>query len=580
MHSAHGTQLQRAIVEDTSMIQRWELFHLADRNGLTPPGIVGLKAYKVMPSGDTSSNEAFEWAMRRLQACNQSHKCYRLDSLFKPSRVVDVSSFKESQDVILIDGSSMRDSRYVALSHCWGSFIPPCKTTQATLLDRKTRISWALLPRTFQDAVTFIRRLHIQYLWIDTLCIVQDDLNDWLAESGKMHSLYANSYLTIAATSSRDSRGGLFATARQPVRVATVLAGESRHDIFARPLLNHIFSGTYLETNEEELPLLTRAWAFQERLLAPRILFFTQSELAWECQETWDCECKNLGENKSASSGTKHFRGLVAQTRPALTAQTQPAIKTGIWHVTVTHYSNLGITKDTDRLPAFAGVAQEMMKYLPGQRYLAGLWSGSLQENLMWYTFSSTSSHLDRPQRTQSWVPPTWSWASIPTEVFFNTAGKDTTAVFEVMDSSCQLASNSLFGPVNGGRLVLLAKLLTQTMVSFVDDSWPTIKYDRFKFRFYPDISTETVAQSQNSEKNLFDFHLLAGAITVRTAVNPPSPKASDPQPRVEFRCLVIVQTQPNIFQRAGFARLCAEDLDLVKEVFGLFGEYQEVIII
>ena len=122
MHSAHGTQLQRAIVEDTSMIQRWELFHLADRKGLTPPGIVRLKAYKVMPSGDTSSNEAFQWAMRRLQACNQSHKCYRLDSLFKPSRVVDVSSFKETQDVVLIDGSSMRDSRYVALSHCWGSF--------------------------------------------------------------------------------------------------------------------------------------------------------------------------------------------------------------------------------------------------------------------------------------------------------------------------------------------------------------------------------------------------------------------------------------------------------------------------
>jgi hypothetical protein len=115
---------------------------------LDSPGIVGLKAYKVMPSGDTSSNEAFEWVMRQLQACNQSHKCYRLDLLFKPSRVVDVSSFKESHDVVLIDGSSMRDSQYVALSHCWGSFIPPCKATQATLLDRKTRISWAMLPRT------------------------------------------------------------------------------------------------------------------------------------------------------------------------------------------------------------------------------------------------------------------------------------------------------------------------------------------------------------------------------------------------------------------------------------------------
>jgi hypothetical protein len=117
-------------------------------------------------------------------------------------------------------------------------------------------------------------------------------------------------------------------------------------------------------------------------------------------------------------------------------------------------------------------------------------------------------------------------------------------------------------------------------MVSFVDDPWPIIKYDRFKFRFYPDISTETVTLSQNSEKDLFDFHLLAGAITVRTAANPPSPKPSDPGPRVEFSCLVIVQTQPNIFQRSGFARLCVEDKDLVQEVFGLFGEYQEVAII
>jgi hypothetical protein len=127
-----------------------------------------------------------------------------------PSRVLDLEPFSGHLDLRLVSGDHTEDAPYAALSHCWGAYEPPCKTTRGTIADRETRIPWSLLPKTFQDAIKFIRRLGLRYLWIDTICIIQDDTDDWLRESSRMHSVYKNAFLTIAAASSRDSRDGLF----------------------------------------------------------------------------------------------------------------------------------------------------------------------------------------------------------------------------------------------------------------------------------------------------------------------------------------------------------------------------------
>jgi len=74
------------------------------------------------------------------------------------------------------------------------------------------------LPKTFRESIIFTRLLGIRYLWIDSLCIAQDLLEDWRQEFGLMSKVYTNAVGNIAATASSDGDGGLFCsrTSSQP----------------------------------------------------------------------------------------------------------------------------------------------------------------------------------------------------------------------------------------------------------------------------------------------------------------------------------------------------------------------------
>ncbi|KAH7316886.1 heterokaryon incompatibility protein-domain-containing protein [Stachybotrys elegans] len=135
--------------------------------------------------------------------------------------------------------------RYVCLSHCWGAH-KPLQTTKATLSARCDKIPWAHIPLTYQDAISLARMLGFRYIWIDSLCIVQDDRQDWVRESKAMVDVYERCFLVLAAASSKNSECGMFV--------------------------------------EVDCPLFQRAWVFQELLLAPRTLHLAESEMMWECR--------------------------------------------------------------------------------------------------------------------------------------------------------------------------------------------------------------------------------------------------------------------------------------------------------
>lgn len=90
-------------------------------------------------------------------------------------------------------------SDYVALSHCQGHH-PFVATTKSTLRARKAGVAWTQLSKTFQDAIILTRDLGVDFVWIDSLCIIQDDAEDWAREASQMASIYRNGYITIAAT--------------------------------------------------------------------------------------------------------------------------------------------------------------------------------------------------------------------------------------------------------------------------------------------------------------------------------------------------------------------------------------------
>ncbi|XPS69738.1 hypothetical protein M3J09_001997 [Ascochyta lentis] len=174
-------------------------------------------------SSSTGSDSALKFLTSKLEKCWTSHAQCRLltrSTGYLPTRLIDVGesgdalvSVRERSD--LIQGSS-----YVALSHCWGGTQPITLTAEtATML--RTGATVQSLPQTFQDAVFLCRKLGFRYVWIDSLCIFQDNLNDWAIEARHMKEIYSNAIFAIAATAAKDSDAGLFYH-RNPVLIPHV----------------------------------------------------------------------------------------------------------------------------------------------------------------------------------------------------------------------------------------------------------------------------------------------------------------------------------------------------------------------
>ncbi|KAL2149788.1 hypothetical protein VTH82DRAFT_8440 [Thermothelomyces myriococcoides] len=168
----------------------------------------------------TWSDESTAWAIRQLEHCRRTHEsCNSFPPAPLPSRVLDVS---------VNDGTGVRlyvtqgeTAPYAALSHCWGR-RPFLRTMSGSLEDHRNEISWAQLPRTFREAVEFVRKLGIRYLWIDSLCIVQDDLEDWRREASRMASVYQNAAFVVSAAKAAGAYGGLYADLPPACRPLTV----------------------------------------------------------------------------------------------------------------------------------------------------------------------------------------------------------------------------------------------------------------------------------------------------------------------------------------------------------------------
>ena len=86
--------------------------------------------------------------------------------------------------------------KYATLSHCWED-SQPIRTTRSNLTRRQGRLEWGQLPLAFQEAIDIVRKLGIKYLWIDSLCIVQDDPEEWAIESARMANIFEKSVVTI-----------------------------------------------------------------------------------------------------------------------------------------------------------------------------------------------------------------------------------------------------------------------------------------------------------------------------------------------------------------------------------------------
>jgi len=332
-----------------------------------------------------------------------------------PKRVVDVGSASRP-GVPFLHISRGQRARYAALSHRWG-IGKICQTKEAVLDDHCRALPLDELSNVFRDAIEMTRRLGIQYLWIDSLCIVQDSPKDWETESSKMASIYSNASFTTSAALSGDRDAGLFSPRAELLARPCRVDVKSSHD--AATEIVRIWNETDLgRLNLAYLyPLYSRAWVFQEQTLSPRILHFTPAGVHWECLAANYMEPEPIRQRKWQDAPIKCPLRRIPLPPPDSSEQTVTHDK---WLDLIETYSGREISFDADRLPAMSGIAKVFIKLLHCgfDDYVAGIWKQNTLHSLAWYA-STARGRGKRHSRPFTYVAPSWSWAALNGPVSF-----------------------------------------------------------------------------------------------------------------------------------------------------------------
>lgn len=355
------------------------------------------------------SARSLERAKAWLHDCSNHHSCGKSRAGFYPKRLLDLGGDR----VRLFETKSVKNFKgpYVCLSHRWGSSGNRLTSTVVNIHNHMNGIPWEGIPRTFQDAIAVCKHMSVSYLWIDTVCILQEydgmsdedakiTKTDFAAENSAMARIYQNSYLTICASISTNMDSGIFPT-KYDHRIKVTADDGHEAGLRIRVVHSHETPPTDLET---------RGWTYQEYVLPPRILEFGPFDISWKCQEDHFCEC--VDEHFTMNWG---WRGeLAEETRPP---ENVPQDFEYWWIRTIRHYTGRSLTNQQDKLPALSGLAQ-MYHEVTDDTYLAGLWKSSLPYNLCWYHCSGEYYGLETAaigigRRPQPFRAPSWSWASL-----------------------------------------------------------------------------------------------------------------------------------------------------------------------
>lgn len=364
------------------------------------------------------SEDCFNLARSWLENCVSTHTtCASRHKSRLPTRLLDVGSSTSSPRLYI--PNDKEEAGYIALSHCWGT-SPPLQTTESNLEAMCHGIQFSELPRNFQDAVTVTRVFGVRYLWIDSLCILQDSKDDWALESAQMGDIYSNALFVLAAAAGDGCKSGFLAGSRRKERVVITSDVDSKTEFSVRPIPKLMDPyGSHFRHSDQRSKLSTRGWAFQEQLLARRILSYSDEEMSWECLEESFCECQTPASQNSKSITA---RRLISKSS-ASSLERESFYP--IWTSFVQEYTLRQLSFPSDRLTAFSGIVARLQSSTTG-RYLAGVWTNYLPHGLAWlvgtnsklyqyggFDFIFTSKHQ------KGTYAPSWSWASVTGPITF-----------------------------------------------------------------------------------------------------------------------------------------------------------------
>jgi hypothetical protein len=435
-----------------------------------------------------------------------------------PTRLIDIQT-DTLRLVLSVDLEDPNNCRYVALSHCWGD---PRKTqvpkTFGATLERHQKEGITELTKTFEDAVKVTREIDVRYLWIDSLCIIQDEPEDFKKECSRMSLIYARAYCVLSALDAEDGSRGLFIPRnpspfmrtrrwRRLMRIAegrTSMWGRRLESIFrrSRPQPSQISLDHEQWNSMLQGPLSTRGWAFQEHQLALRIIHFTAIRILWECRCCVAGEDFPSQRHRAFVGGTAddpfylhsdiHTTWRLFDGKHERHAKIIEGVRYGSrrttrrrndvytrWLRAAELYPSRNLTYEIDKLPAVSGLAAAVAAVVPKDVYLAGIWKNDLIRGLLWIpALSGTGVNLDRISSI-----PSWSWASHYGSVKFLALAdatqffppflvrRDASILFDELDNSLEdgdsaeinsettTSAEYPFGEVKGGSLQITAPM-------------------------------------------------------------------------------------------------------------------------
>jgi hypothetical protein len=281
---------------------------------------------------------------------------------------------------------------YVALSYVWGSTqMPKLRQSNCNLLKQPGQlfgqhVDGIRVPQVIQDAMYLARDLHERYLWVDSLCVMQDaSAEDMEKTLQAMARIYTSAEFTIVAAGGSDADHGLRG-----------IGGPSHSRI-----PDHVMQNPYYSGNRVAFPggsvWASRGWTFQESTFARRLLIFN-TLVSWVCdRRVWREEiCDDFTRPETWPRNRPHYvvpMGIMATITP------YPSIQR--WGNLVEKYSSRALTHEIDFLRAFAGATNVIGPTFPGG-FIHGLPKFFLDIALLWEPESEISRRSEGPS---------WSWS-------------------------------------------------------------------------------------------------------------------------------------------------------------------------
>ena len=439
----------------------------------------------IWPGDSTGTESSWKQARTWLTTCLSEHsECFPDPELqtWHPTRLLHIRNSDPLSVHLVIGDEIPKHAKYFTLSHCWGD-IKMFKLLESNIEELKEAVPIDKLPRTFQECIEFVSSTDFRYVWIDSVCIVQDSETDMRAQFPLMSRVYPGAICNIAANASSDGSGGLFRRRDARSIMPLYLAVEGREPLIDRltkpastsnvkRTLKSLFkrrvnnfkpktvpTGLYMLIGDDTFwareivngPLSKRAWVFQEYLLARRTLHFGADQLLFECCRSKYCEGCPIGLPPRLMYHADYFTHNKRMKQPFVVYEFERkehmfgALSN--WSQIIAGYNSLALKDPSDKLPAISGVAQEFQKAIKS-RYFAGMWEDCLLSQLLWRVIYFA-------KRPDEYRAPTWSWASVDGLINTDMLGELAVATWSGRKETQESSSTTVFAEIVGIHIFL-----------------------------------------------------------------------------------------------------------------------------